>query len=87
MVAANNMNLCDSSANFDTRARVLQAIENELSDINVNLTRSELMDLIERYPEVRDMMVTLRERLRAKAIDSHQAAQILAALVSTRQRA
>jgi hypothetical protein len=78
--AANNVNLYDSSANFDTRARAMQVIENELSDINVNYTRSELTDLIERYPEVRDMMVTLRERLRARAIDSHQAAQILAAL-------
>jgi hypothetical protein len=78
--AVNNINLYDSSANFDTRARVMQAIENELSDINVSYTRSELMDLIERYPEVRDMMVILRDRLRAKAVDSHQATQMLAAL-------
>jgi hypothetical protein len=78
--AANNINLYDSSANFDTRVRAMKTIEDELSDINVNYPRAELMDLIERYPEVRDMMVTLRELLRAKAVDSHQAAQVLAAL-------
>ena len=67
-------------SNFES-ARVRQDISRELADIMVNQSsHAELATTIAQEPDVRGMVISLRDRLQAKGINSAEASQIFAAL-------